>query len=170
MTFEFAAMVDLLRRSENDPRVRNFFGKRCPGLSVTSTTGHWSSSRRESMLYSRRHRGYRPRKQSPIQRSCTSPPFTCTVAVMRGTPDTPANYRTALLWADPEGEVLRKMGRPLETGGGGVSKLLGGPVPHWFRYPLGDNILHVQLDAAARVELVTPLSPEVKLNPGFPDL
>jgi hypothetical protein len=74
-----------------------------------------------------------------------------------------------LALGDPEGEVLRKMGRPLETGGGGVSKLLGGPVPHWFRYPLGDNILHVQLDAAGRVELVTPLSPEVNLNPGSPD-
>jgi hypothetical protein len=56
---------------------------------------------------------------------------------------------------DPEDEVLRKIGLPHSSGGGGMSKLLKRPIPRWFRYALGDSFLHFQLDATGRVDMVT---------------
>lgn len=57
---------------------------------------------------------------------------------------------------DPEVEVLRKMGSsPRSRGGGGMSKLLKGPIPYWFRYTFGNGVLHFQLNATGRIEMVT---------------
>src|SRR5262249_10515238 len=68
---------------------------------------------------------------------------------------------SALAFGDSDAEVLRKMGQPLKTGGGGMSRLLG-VVPRWFWYPLGEAILHIQFDSQGSVEMVTLRVPELQ--------
>ena len=65
---------------------------------------------------------------------------------------------------DSEAELLRKMGAPLKRGGGGMSLILKQPIPHWFRFALGDAILHFQLDPRGRVDMATLQTPEIKLG------
>lgn len=56
---------------------------------------------------------------------------------------------------DSEVEILRKLGRALSTGGGGMSSVLKRRVPRWLRYSIGDAILQFQLDGNGRMEMVT---------------
>jgi hypothetical protein len=63
---------------------------------------------------------------------------------------------------DSEGELLRKLGQPMATGGGGMSRLLKKPIPRWLKYSLGDAILHFQLDPNNHVEMITLSTPDVR--------
>ena len=56
---------------------------------------------------------------------------------------------------DSESDIRRKLGQPLEVGGGGLSSVLKRPIPFWLRYEIDDALLHFQLDAEGRVEMVT---------------
>jgi hypothetical protein len=52
-------------------------------------------------------------------------------------------------------EIESKLGKPAATGGGGYIKLLKKPIPHWLKYSLGKDWLHLQLDADGKLEMVT---------------
>jgi hypothetical protein len=56
---------------------------------------------------------------------------------------------------DPEGEVVRKMGQPAATGGGGMSSVLKRAIPRWLEYPIDDAYLHFQLAPDGRVEMAS---------------
>ncbi len=153
--FEFSQIAALLRRSENDARVRDFFGPaitnierdeyygslefKSDGVDVVFKEAPWIVPADEVVdpeelylaafhLHGEGHEGY-------SGYSCQLP--------------------NGVALGDPEDEVLRKMGPPHSSGGGGISKLLKRPVPRWFRYALGGSFLHFQLDAAGLVDMVT---------------
>lgn len=58
-------------------------------------------------------------------------------------------------FGDSEIEVIRKLGQPLAMGGGGISSVLGRPIPRWLRYGIKGAILQLQLDPAGSVQMVT---------------
>lgn len=62
---------------------------------------------------------------------------------------------------DHEGDVIKKIGPPLASGGGGISTVLKRPVPRWVRYSVTEGVLHFQFDPKGRVELVTLFAPEL---------
>ena len=155
--FQFDKLVTLLRRSQNDPAVRSFFGPaisnierdeyygtlefKSEGVDVVFQEAPWVVPSHEITdpkelylaafhLHSNGHEGY------------------------EGYSDQLPN---GLAFGDFESEVIRKMGHPLKIGGGSRTHLLKEVVPRWFWYPLGEAILHVQLDPNGAVEMVTPM-------------
>ncbi|WP_404424958.1 hypothetical protein [Nibricoccus sp. IMCC34717] len=53
-------------------------------------------------------------------------------------------------------EVLKKLGPPAESGGGGTSKVLNRSIPHWVKYTQDNNIiLHAEFGANEGLELIT---------------
>jgi len=59
-----------------------------------------------------------------------------------------------VVFGDSKQAVVRKLGKPLSTGGGGVS-LLKLPIPFWLKYVSRDTVLHFQLDGHETVEMLT---------------
>ncbi len=77
-------------------------------------------------------------------------------------------YRGALpggvTWDDEEWSVLRTLGAPASSGGGGVSTTEpGGWIPYWIKYQIGSNTLRFQSDRRGFVEMVTLMAPDVRL-------
>jgi hypothetical protein len=68
---------------------------------------------------------------------------------------------------DQETDVLKKLGKPVESGGGEKSSFFKRPVPRWLRYSIGNVVVHLQLDAKARIEMVTLYPANAKLG-AFP--
>jgi hypothetical protein len=56
---------------------------------------------------------------------------------------------------DSEADVRRKLGQPVNTGGGGFSNVLGKPIPRWLSYAIDDALIHFQLDVDGKLEMVT---------------
>jgi hypothetical protein len=157
--FEFEKLISLLRRSENDPEVRSFFGRymsnierneyygflefKPDGVAVVFNEAPWVISPKEITdpkelyllafhLYREGHEGY-------------------------------AGYSGRLpngvVMGDPEAVVLRKMGQPSQRGGGNTMPVLNRPVPYWLSYPFGEATLRFQLDQNRRVEMATLSTP-----------
>jgi hypothetical protein len=163
MNFEFDKLVKLLGRSENDPEVRNFFGRqmsnierdeyygmlefRADGVDVVFKEAPWVVSSERitdpKELYLAAFHLYREGHHHFFEYT--------------------GNLPNGIVFGDPEAEVLRKLGQPLRRGGGGASSVTNGPIPRWLWFPLGDAILHIQLDANGRVEMVTPRTRDVNL-------
>jgi hypothetical protein len=64
-----------------------------------------------------------------------------------------------VILGDSKTDVIRKLGRPGATGGGGVS-LLNRPIPYWLKYSLSNAVLHFQLDKDEKVEMLTLQLPD----------
>jgi len=80
-----------------------------------------------------------------------------------------AAYRGALpgdvTLDDEEWTVLRKLGAPASSGGGGTSAAQpGGWIPYWIKYQFGPNALRFQSDRAGCVEMATIMVPDVRLT------
>lgn len=79
-----------------------------------------------------------------------------------------AAYRGALpagvTLDDQEWTVLRKLGAPASSGGGGIRS--GPPaewIPYWIKYQFGADALRFQSDREGCVEMATLMAPDVRL-------
>lgn len=158
--FEFAELVELLRRSENDPKVRNFFGQAMSCIERDEYYGSLEFKLEGVDVVFQEAPWVLPTEAIDDPKKLYVAAFHLRRNGHEGYSGYSGQLPHGLAFGDTEAEALRKMGRPLEIGGGGVSKLLG-RIPVWFRYPLGDSVLHFQLDANGRVEMVTILVAEV---------
>jgi hypothetical protein len=81
-----------------------------------------------------------------------------------------SQYQGALLggvlFGDSEAAVIRKLGQPSATGGGGISTVLKKPIPRWVRYLMNDAIFHFQLDGNGQVEMLTLYAPDFQAKTG----
>ncbi len=69
-------------------------------------------------------------------------------------------------FGDSRADLLRKIGEPISTGGGGMSSFpLNQPIPHWLKYKIGDAILHFQLDDTECIQMVTLTIRDVRPTP-----
>jgi hypothetical protein len=65
---------------------------------------------------------------------------------------------------DPEWTVLRKLGAPASSGGGGTrSEQPGEWIPYWIKYQVGSNALRFQSDREGCVEMATLMAPDARL-------
>ena len=154
--FEFATIVALLRRSENDTQVRTFFGQAMSRIEHDEYYGSLEfKSEGVDVVFKEAPRVVRPREVGNPKEL-----YVAAFHLHREGHEGYAGYSGQLpngvALDDPEGDLLRKMGSsPYSSGGGGMSKLLKRPIPYWFRYALRDGFLHFQLDAIGRIEMVT---------------
>jgi hypothetical protein len=164
--FEFAEMVKLLRCSENDGEVRSFFGQ--PAMSSIARTDYYGSLEFRSdgvdVVF----------KESPWVVPATQfvDPKVLHVSAFHlhregheGYAGYSGQLPNGITFGDSELELIRKMGQPVVTGGGGIVPVLKRPIPRWLRYSIGDMSLHFQLDANGGVELVTLSTLDVQAKP-----
>jgi hypothetical protein len=162
--FELNKLVALLRRSENDPDVRNFFEQEMSsierdefygtlqfkpeGVEVVFKEAPWVLDSPKIVdpkelyivafhLYRKGHEGY---------------------AEYSG------QLPSGVKMGDEEAVVLRKMGQPSQRGGGNMMPVLNRPVAFWLRYPFGDASIRFQLDQNGRVEMATLSTPSKNPN------
>jgi hypothetical protein len=160
--FELDKLVALLRRSENDLEVMDFFGRQMSnierddyygflqfkpdGVAVVFNEAEWVISPKEitdpKELYLVAFHLYREGHEGYAEYSGRLP--------------------NGVVMGDPEAVVLRKMGQPSQRGGGNMMPVLNRPVAHWLRYPFGEVTLRFQLDQNGRVEMATLSVPDVK--------
>jgi hypothetical protein len=123
--FEFAAIVKLLRRSENDPDVRNFFGQAMSRIERDEYSGYLEFKPEGVDVIFEEAPWVVPTEAIADPKQLYVAAFHLHRSGHEGYTGYSGQLPNGLALGDSEGEVLRKMGRPLETGGGGVSKLLG---------------------------------------------
>jgi len=165
--FEFEKLVSLLRRSENDPQIRDFLGRQLSnierneyygflefkpyGVAVVFNEAPWVISPKDIVdpkelyliafhLYRNGHEGYLGYA---------------------------ARLPHGVVMGDSEADVLRKMGQPSQRGGGNMMPVVNRPVAQWLRYPIGDATLRYQLDQNGRVKMATLSIPTVDQSAGL---
>jgi hypothetical protein len=160
--FEFDKLLKLLGRSENDPEIKRFFGQRMSNIERDEYYGSLEFKPEGVDVVFQEAPWVIPQEEVTDPNELYLTAFHLHRDGHEGYAGYSNRLPNNLALSDPEAEVLRKMGQPIKTGGGGMSRALKGPVPHWFWFRLGDAILHVQFDEDNRVEMVTPQKPNVK--------
>lgn len=154
-TFKFEELVSLLRRSVTDPVVRDFFGDALAHIKREEYYG-FLEFRNEGVAAVFNEASWVFRAAE-----ITEPKELYTVAFHlysdgdEGYAQYTGHLPKGIAFGDSETELFRKMGPPLERGGGQISAMLKRPWPHWLRYASGDAFLRLQLDVNHRVEMVT---------------
>jgi hypothetical protein len=67
----------------------------------------------------------------------------------------PGRLPGGVAFGDSAAELIHKLGPPIAGGGGGSSTVLKKPIPHWLKYHLGRDMLHLQLDEGGTLEMAT---------------
>lgn len=152
--FELAIILDLLRRSENDPEDRNSFGQAISRME--------RDERHESLEFKSEGIDVVFKETWVRSSDAVADPRELYVAAFHlhregheGYVGYSGQLPNSVTLDEPESDVLRKMGHPILVGGGGLSKVLEGPISRWFRYALGKGFLNLQLDANGRLEMAT---------------
>lgn len=163
--FEIAKIARLLRRSENDPEVRRFFGPAMLGIERDEYYGALEFKPEGVDVVFKEA----PWVLSPAEITDPKVLHVSAFHMHREGHEGYAGYSGQLpngvVLGDTEAELIRKMGQPTVTGGGGMSRALKRPIPRWLRYPFGDADLHFQLDANGRIEMATLSAPDVQAAP-----
>jgi len=164
ITFEFNELVALLARSENDPEVRNFFGETMSSIQREEYYGSLEfKAEGVDVVF----------QKAPwvLSSDKVTDPEELYLAAFHLHRDGHEGYSgysnklpNGLVLGESQTDVLRKMGKPIKTGGGSASSLFNGRVPHWFWFSLSDAILHIQFDQNGRVDMVTLQGPELKVS------
>jgi hypothetical protein len=159
----FEKLLSLLRRSANDPEVRNFFAEAISNIQRDEYYGSLEFKPEGVEVVFKEAPWVVPSKEIVDPKELYLTAFHLYREGYEGYAGYSGQLLNGVALGDLEGEVLRKMGQPLVRGGGvGLSPVLKRPIPRWFRYGYGDAILHFQLDPTGRVEMATLSVPDVK--------
>ena len=157
--FEFAALAKLLRRSENDPDLRKFFGKAMSNIEHNEFYGTLAFKLDGVDAVFKEAPWVIPLAEVTDPKELFLSGFHLHRKGHQGYSGYPGQLPNGVALDDPKDEIIRKMGQPIAVGGGGTSKLLNGPIPHWIRYSVDDAHLQFRLDANGRVEMATLFTP-----------
>ncbi|MGA2497920.1 MAG: hypothetical protein ABSH20_09270 [Tepidisphaeraceae bacterium] len=160
--FEFAEIVKLLRCSENDPKIRSFFGEAMSRIKRDEYYGALEFDTEGVDAVFVEAPWVVPLAEITDPKVLYLSAFHLHRAGHEGFAGYTGQLPNGVALGDLEAEVLGKMGQPSLTGGGGMSTVLPGPIPRWFRYSIGSFVLHFQLDTMGRVEMVTVSAPDVR--------
>jgi hypothetical protein len=148
-------MVELLSRSENDPQVRGFFGHAMSRIGRDEYYGSLEFKPEGVDVVFKEAPWVAPPEKVTDPKGLYVAAFHLHREGHEGYAGYSGQLPNGVALDDSEREALRKLGPPHSQGGGGMSKVLKKPIPRWFRYPLRDGFLHIQLDAESRIEMVT---------------
>lgn len=157
--FELNKLVTLLRCSEKDPEIRNFFGQQVSNIEHDEYYGSLSFKPEGVEVVFKEAPWVLPSDEVTDPKEL----FLVAFHLHREGHDEYAGYSghlpNGVVMGDTEAEVLRKMGQPSQRGGGNMMPVVNRPVARWLRYPFGDATLRFQLDQNGRVEMATLSTP-----------
>ena len=160
--FEFAEIVKLLHRSENDREVRNFFGQAMSSIERDEYYGSLEFKPEGVEAVFREAPWVVPATEITDPKVLHVSAFHLHRKGHEGYSGYSGQLPNRVVLGDTEAEIVRKMGQPAVTGGGGMSAVLKRSIPRWLRYTLGDANLQFQLDSNGRVEMATLSAPDVR--------
>ena len=165
--FEFDKLVKLLRRSENDPELRSFFGRAIANIKRNEYYGFLEFNRDGVDAVFNEAPWVLPSAVISNPKELYLIAFHFHREGHEGHAEYDSPLPNGVAFGDTETEVLRKMGQPMARGGGNMFPVLNRPVPFWLRYQLGDDAtLRFQLDANGQVDMATLALPDTKGNAG----
>jgi|SRR5579859_1857806 len=153
--FDIAEIVKLLRRSENDQEVRNFFGQAMSSIERDEYYGSLEFKSEGVDVVFKEAPWVVPPAEVADPRVLHVSAFHLHREGHEGYSGYSGQLPNDVALGDTEAELIGKMGQPAVTGGSGMIPVLNRPIPRWLRYSIGDANLHFQLDANGRIELVT---------------
>jgi len=163
---DFAQLVKLLRRSENDLQVWNFLGQAISNIERDEYYGSLEF-KTEGVEFVFREA---PWVLSPAEITDPRELYLSAFHFHRedhdGYSGYPGQLPNGVAWDDAEDEIVRKMGPPTGTSGRGMRPVLQRPMPRWLRYSLGDTNLQCQCDAEGRLEMLTLFAPDPRREHG----
>lgn len=167
--FEFNKLVTLLRRSENDPELRSFFGRYMSNIERNEYYGFLEfKPNGVAVVFNEA-----PWVISPKEVTDPKELYLLAFHLYRDGHEGYAGYSGRLpngvVMGDSEAVVLRKMGQPSQRGGGNMMPVLNRPVAQWLRYRFGDATLRFQLDRKGCVEMASLSTPIVGQSSGAED-
>jgi hypothetical protein len=162
--FSFERLVSLLRLSENDARVRNFFGHEMSNIERDEFYG-WLEFKPEGVgvVFNEAPWVVPPEKITDPKELWLSA-FHLHREFHDGFVGYSGKLPNGVALGDSETELLRKMGEPIKKGGGYTDPADKLPILRWFSFIWGDVILHFQLDPMGRINMATLQAPEIKLT------
>ena len=167
--FGFEQLVSLLGRCENDSAVRSFFGRQLSNIERDEYYGSLEFKSEGVGVVFKEAPWVVPSEKIADPKELFVAAFHLYRKGYEGFAGYSGQLPNGVSLGDSEAEVLRKMGQPIKSGGGGTSSVLKQSIPRWFWFRLGEVILHFQLDQMGRVDMATLQTPEIKLNLPIPD-
>ena len=161
---DWSTLADLLRRRPNDQVVVDFLGPAVAGLDRSGDFSYveFKSAGLEVVF------GPAARVVSASELADPQELRLIAFHLHRAGHEGYAAYRGALpgglMLDDQECTVLRRLGAPASSGGGGINP--GPPrewIPYWIKYQFGSNALRFQSDRKGCVEMATLMAPDVRL-------
>ena len=153
--FELGNLVHLLRRSENDPEVRNFFGQQMSNIEHDEYYGSLDFKPEGVEAVFNEAPWVLPSDEVADPRELFLVAFHLHRKGHEGYAEYTQPLPNGVTFGDTEADVLYKMGQPIARGGGNMFSGLNRPVPHWVRYSFGDATLRFQLDTVGLVDMAT---------------
>jgi hypothetical protein len=160
--FELNNLVRLLGRSENDPEVRNFFGRQMANIERNEYYGFLQFKPDGVDVVFNEAPWVLPSEKITDPKELYLIAFHFHRKGHEGYAEYSGRFPNGVAFGDPETEILRKMGQPIARGGGNTFSGLNRPVPYWVRYAFGDSTLRFQLDATGLVDMTTLSMPSTK--------
>jgi hypothetical protein len=158
--FDFVQLVKLLRRSSNDLQVRNFFGQAISNIERDEYYGSLEFKTEGVEVVFREAPWVLPPAEITDPRELYLSGFHFHREGHDGYAGYSGQLPNGVAWDDVEAEIVRKMGPPSASSGGGMRPVLKRPMPRWLRYSLGDANLQFRFDAEDRLEMLTLFAPD----------
>lgn len=163
--FDLTTLINLLCHSENDPEVRKYFGKQMSNVRRDEYYG-WLELKPEGVeVVFNEVPCVMPSGKFVDPKELYLIAFHLHRDGHEGYARYAGNLPNGVTFGDSESEVVRKLGEPLERGGGNIFPVLNRPVPNWSRYAVGDAALRFQFDQNRRLEMATVQQNNVRIIP-----
>lgn len=137
MNFEFDKLVNLLRRSQNDPEVREYFGRHMLNIEHNEYYGFLEFKPHGVSVVFQEAPWVLPAGKVIDLKELFLAAFHLHRKDHEGYDEYAGQLPKGITLGDSEAEVLKKMGQPSQRGGGNISPILKQPVAYWLRYSLG---------------------------------
>jgi len=157
--YELNKLATLLRRSENNPEVKNFFGRYLSNIERNEYYGFLEFKPDGVAVVFNEAPWVMPPQEIKDPKELYLTAFHLYREGHEGYAEYSGQFPNDVRFGDSEAEVLRKMGQPRQRGGGNMMPVLHRPVAPWLRYPFGEATLRFQLDQNGRVEMATLSTP-----------
>jgi len=162
--FGFEQLVSLLRLSENDARIRNFFGHEMSSIDRDEYYGTLEFKPEGVDVVFKEAPWVIPPEKISDPRELWLSSFHLYREGLDGFAGYSGKLPNGVALGDSETELLRKMGEPISKGGGYTDPVDKLPIPRWFCFALGEAILHFQLDPMGRIDMATLQASKIKLT------
>jgi hypothetical protein len=162
--FNAFELADLLRSPESDPRVVQFFGNALEGMHRDEHYGCLEFASEGFDVVFKEAPWVIPEAEIVDRKTLYFAAFHLHRAGHEGYSAYTGPVPGGVVFDDTEAEVVRKLGAPAVSGGGGMSAVLKRPVPRWIRYESTDRHMHFQFDGRGCLELVTISAPSVEVR------